>query len=43
MLQALGLVPYPQQQLAEEVLQEVDRILDPVRDLTWPSGRPENN
>ncbi|GAB4819507.1 hypothetical protein N2152v2_006553 [Parachlorella kessleri] len=42
-LQALGLVPNPQQQLEQEVLQEVEQILQPVRDMTWPSGRPENN
>lgn len=27
----------------EEVLAEVRAILAPVRDATWPSGRPENN
>jgi len=26
-----------------ELLEGVQRILDPVRDITWPSGRPENN
>jgi aryl-alcohol dehydrogenase-like predicted oxidoreductase len=26
----------------EEQLAEVDRILAPVRDRPWPSGRPEN-
>lgn len=27
----------------EELLQEVLRILAPVHNVTWPSGRPENN
>jgi hypothetical protein len=26
-----------------EVLEEVGRILAPVKDMTWPSGRPENS
>jgi L-galactose dehydrogenase len=29
--------------LDEELLREVLGILDPVKDLTWPSGLPENN
>ncbi|HYK90581.1 MAG TPA: aldo/keto reductase [Acidobacteriota bacterium] len=29
--------------LDEELLDDVLRILEPVRDKTWPSGRPENN
>lgn len=24
-------------------LRAIDAILEPVKDLTWPSGRPENN
>jgi len=32
-----------QQRKAESVLQEVQRILAPVKDVTWPSGRQENN
>jgi L-galactose dehydrogenase len=28
--------------LDEDLLREVMKILDPVRDLTWPSGRAEN-
>ena len=29
--------------LDEELLQEVQSILAPIKDQTWPSGRPENN
>jgi L-galactose dehydrogenase len=29
--------------LDEELLAEVERVLAPVRDHTWPSGRPENS
>ncbi len=31
------------QPLDQEMLAEVQRILSPVRNLTWPSGRPENS
>ena len=30
-------------QLDGEVLREVQDILKPIKDKTWPSGRPENN
>ena len=30
-------------QLEGEVLVEVQDILKPIKDKTWPSGRPENN
>jgi L-galactose dehydrogenase len=26
-----------------EILAGVQKILEPVRNMTWPSGRPENN
>ncbi|BCM88244.1 pyridoxal 4-dehydrogenase [Abditibacteriota bacterium] len=29
--------------LDEELLREVEAILAPIKDQTWPSGRPENN
>jgi L-galactose dehydrogenase len=29
--------------LDENLLAEVQKILAPVHNLTWPSGRPENN
>jgi L-galactose dehydrogenase len=29
--------------LDEDLLAEVERVLAPVRDHTWPSGRPENS
>ena len=31
------------QPLDQELLDETQRILSPVRNMTWPSGRPENN
>jgi L-galactose dehydrogenase len=30
-------------QLPADVLAEVDRVIQPVKDVTWPSGRPENS
>lgn len=42
--QSEGLAEHSSQQWrAECVVQEVQRILAPVKDATWPSGRPENN
>ena len=32
-----------QQRKTESLLQEVQRILAPVKDVAWPSGRQENN
>lgn len=40
---ALGVIPDPQAQLEDQVTSEVEAILAPVKNLTWPSGRPENN
>jgi hypothetical protein len=44
-LQALDVTPVSPQQAAAEkaALQEVERILDPVKNISWPSGKPENN
>lgn len=42
-LQALGETPNPQQEAETQVLDHVEAILGPVKDVTWPSGRPENN
>jgi L-galactose dehydrogenase len=36
-------VRWVEQPLDQELLAEVQRILAPVRNMTWPSGRPENN
>jgi L-galactose dehydrogenase len=36
-------VEWIDQPLDRELLAGVQRILSPVRNLTWPSGRPENN
>lgn len=32
-----------EQPLDEELLGEILRILEPIHNITWPSGRPENN
>ena len=32
-----------EESLDETLLREVQEILQPVHNLTWPSGRPENN
>jgi len=32
-----------EQPLSEELLAEVLRILEPIHNVTWPSGRPENS
>jgi hypothetical protein len=42
-LQALGVAPNPRAEQDAAALDEVLRILEPVRGLTWRSGRPENN
>ena len=36
-------IAWLEEPIAEEVLQEVRRILEPVNNRSWPSGRPENN
>ncbi len=36
-LRALAFKPAP------ELMTQIEKIVDPVRDRTWPSGRPENN
>ena len=36
-LRALSFQPDPQ------LLDEIEQLVAPVRDMTWPSGRPENN
>jgi L-galactose dehydrogenase len=30
-------------QLDASLVQQIDALVAPVRDLTWPSGRPENS
>lgn len=44
-LQALGCDPVSTADAAAEkaALSEVERILAPVKNITWPSGKPENN
>ena len=41
--EALGIVQSETQQEENRVLQEVEKMLQPIKNLTWPSGRPENN
>lgn len=43
--QAVGAAPADEEAAAREAraLEEVERILAPVKDATWPSGRPENS
>ncbi len=36
-------VEWTDQPLDEKLVAEVQQILAPIRDKTWPSGRPENN
>lgn len=41
-LEALDVQPSETAKSEAKVLEEVERILVPVKDLTWPSGRAEN-
>eukprot|EP00878_Enallax_costatus_P011412 GHUV01011915.1.p1 GENE.GHUV01011915.1~~GHUV01011915.1.p1 ORF type:complete len:358 (+),score=83.91 GHUV01011915.1:242-1315(+) len=41
-LQALDIQPSEAARAEARVLEEVQRILAPVKDMGWPSGRPEN-
>lgn len=41
--EALGLVQSDTQSKEDAVLREVEEMLKPVKNLTWPSGRPKNN
>ena len=41
--EALGLVKSETQGREDAVLREVEQMLKPVKNLTWPSGRPKNN
>lgn len=36
-------IQWSEEPIDTELLSEVQQILQPVHDLTWPSGRPENN
>ncbi len=42
-LQALGIEPSPHASKEAAVLQEVQRILAPVKDVSWPSGRQDSS
>lgn len=41
--EALGIVQSAAQQDEDRVLKEVEQILQPIKNTTWPSGREENN
>jgi len=30
-------------EMSPALLKEIDRMVAPVKDLTWPSGKPENS
>jgi hypothetical protein len=40
--QALGVAANPKAGAEAVVLQQVERLLQPAMNLTWPSGLPEN-
>ena len=42
-LQGLGLMESPNKEDEVEALEKIKEVLTPVMDVTWPSGRPENN
>lgn len=41
--EALGLVQSETQSQEDAVLKEVDNMLKPIKNTTWPSGRSKNN
>ena len=41
--EALGAEQSQNQQEEDRVLHEVQEMLKPIKNMTWPSGRPENN
>ena len=41
--EALEVVKSDTQGREDAVLREVEEMLKPVKNLTWPSGRPKNN
>ena len=41
--ESLGLLKSEAQSREDAVLKEVEEMLKPVKNLTWPSGRPKNN
>ena len=41
--EALGLMQSETQVHEDAVLKEVDQMLKPIKNTTWPSGRPKNN
>lgn len=41
--EALGLAKAQDESKEEAVLREVQSILKPIKNQTWPSGRPENS
>lgn len=41
--EALGGEHSQNQREEDRVLHEVQEILKPIKNMTWPSGRPENN
>mmetsp|Transcript_37035 Transcript_37035/g.82332 ORF Transcript_37035/g.82332 Transcript_37035/m.82332 type:complete len:328 (+) Transcript_37035:137-1120(+) len=42
-LEALGLLTNADDRKETAALAEVERVLKPIKDVTWPSGKPENN
>jgi hypothetical protein len=42
-LEAVGSVSSAGAKAEAKALEEVTRILAPIKDVTWPSGRPENS
>ena len=41
--EALGVEHSQNQHKEDRVLHEVQEMLKPIKNMTWPSGRPENN
>jgi len=41
--EALGIEHAQNQHKEDRVLHEVQEMLKPIKNMTWPSGRPENN
>lgn len=41
--EALGIEHAQNQHKEDRVMHEVQEMLKPIKNMTWPSGRPENN
>lgn len=42
-LEAVGSAASENAKAEAKALEEVERILAPIKDMTWPSGLPENS